>query len=154
MTHDQIRDALIMLDDPELPETERRGLLAHLRECGECATLVRQWRSVRGAMDSSVPEASEAFVEAVMGRVPAAVARPVPAPARWRIPAWIMPLLGVAFAAALLLPLLLPREPGSTDPALSTETLLLARAPEGSAWEFASDTPDAELLLSVNSESP
>ena len=149
MTHAQMQEALISVDDPELPASQRDALLAHAAACGECALVLRQWRSASSALArASGLTASETFVADVMRRLPER-GGPGAAPSRWTVPAWLIPRLGVALAVAVLAVLLWHREPS-----LSTETLLLASAPEGSAWEFSSDTPDAALLLDLTTESP
>jgi anti-sigma factor RsiW len=152
MTHEQMQEALMMVDDPELRTEERQRLLSHLDGCGECAELVRQWRVARGAFAAvgaggTGSEASEAFVQSVMRRLPRPAADHRPAPSPWRVPAWLVPQLGVALAGVALALAVAPPEPS-----LSTETLLLAQAPEDSSWEFSSDTPDAALLLGITTE--
>jgi anti-sigma factor RsiW len=140
MTHEAIRDRLVMLDDPELPEVERQAVLAHVAGCGDCAVVLRQWRAARAPVAASRPMASEAFVESVMRRLPAP--EPPSLAGSWSVWLGWIPRLALS-AAAVALALTLAQQP---DP-VSTETLLLARAPEGSAWEFASDAPAAEALF-------
>lgn len=149
MEHRHIHDKLVMSNDPELSAAERQAILAHEHRCNECSVLARRWRNAQLALRSAAaPDASEAFVEAVMRRLPAEVTQP--APLRWATPAWLVPRLAIGLAGMLLALILADQE----STILGTETLLLAGMPDGAAWEFAADMPDAALLLNTTTESP
>lgn len=138
-----------MLADREFTDSERREVMAHLEQCGECAKLAGQWQAVQGALlRTPQPEPSEAFVGAVMDRLSRpAVSR---APSRtWLFSLQLIPRLGIGVAGLLLTLLLIQQEP-----LVATELLLLSRSPLGAEWEFSPHIPDAGLLLGVTEESP
>ncbi len=150
MNHQMVQEKIWMVQDRELPDADRQAVLAHLKTCTECTALARRWQVTQRLM-ARVPEleVSEAFVSAVMDRLPAA---PVfqPARQRWALPWWIGPQLEMGLAGVLLTLLLI-----KPQPAIATEALLLSGSPNDSHWEFSSHTPDPNLLLqSTQGETP
>ncbi len=149
MDHRTIQDKLFLLGDGELPENERRILLSHLNDCGECATLILQWRKVQETLGpASLPEPSEVFVYSVLDRLePHRAPEPIFNPQR--LAGWLLPRLSLGLTA-ILVTLMLIRP----QTVIATESLLLARSPEGSDWEFSRESPDVELLFSQPQEAP
>ena len=150
MNHHVMQETIWMLQDGELPDADRQAVLAHLKTCTECTALAHRWQVTQRLM-ARMPEleVSEAFVSAVMDRLPPAPASQ-PARQRWALPWWIVPQLEMGMAGVLLALLLI-----KPQPAIATEALLLSGSPDDSHWEFSSHTPDPNLLLhSTQGETP
>ena len=114
MDCDAVRPLLAADVDGELDLVRRLEIEAHVRDCRPCAKLQAGARSWQGALQKAMPRhaapagLAERIAQAV-GEDPAGPARErVPAPRRWRAPL----LQATAFAAALLVGLLLGREWG------------------------------------------
>ena len=148
MEHCAFQDKIFLLADNELPEGERREMAAHSEACGECAGLLRRWLNLQQSLGpASLPEPSESFVDAVLDRLdapaPHYVVRSQRALWEW-LPRLSLGLAGIVLISVLIRP----------QPVIATETLLLARSPEGSDWEFSPDAPDPGLLLGMPEEAP
>ncbi len=149
MDHKTIQDKLFLLADGELPENERQAIVSHLDDCGECAGLILQWRKVQETLGpASLPEPSEVFVFTVLDRLEPR-RRPEPILNPRRLAAWLLPRLSLGLTA-LLISLMLIRP----QVVIATESLLLARSPEGDSWEFSPESPDVGLLFGQPRDTP
>lgn len=140
MSHDDLKELVLELGDAELEAPRRAEAEAHLTACPECRGLLQAWRRSRAALFAPSPaptrQETELFARAVMERT---AARPSP----W---AWLVPTIGLAFAAAAVI---VAAPPSSSDP---LDALLEGRAAL-QAWvaQTAPSTPD-DLLAFAGEE--
>ena len=145
MTHQAIQEMIWRLHDAELPKADRDAVRVHLSGCLECSEIARRTGRLHHLLATAPqPAPSEAFVEAVMQRLPDAV----PARQPFRLPQLIQPWrllerlsLGVA-AAGLLMAILIRQQP-----AIATEALLRSEWPSQEGWAFSDESPEADMLL-------
>ena len=149
MRHNHIQELLFVIDDPELSEAQRREVAEHLRGCVSCKALSGRLEAIGLAFKKApAPAASESFVQSVMRALPQAP-QPVIGRSRPRLPWWLLPRIGLGFAAAALVFLLIRQ-----DTVIATESLLLADLPESMQWAFANESSGADLLPGVTTELP
>jgi anti-sigma factor RsiW len=140
--HDLIRRRVLTCRDAELPEAERRELLAHVEGCPDCRAASRRWEVLAGAFFRvAQPPPSEPFVRRVMARVEAERRDSLSAwEGAWR---WLVPALGVGIAALILV----VTTPWRESP-VSTDTLLLASSAGNGAFDvmMQQETTAGEVL--------
>lgn len=96
MEHEQYRDLISLDFDGRLPASARAGLDAHCGVCEECRDFASGVKAASLSLkEAAVPRRSEAFVTAVMDRLPAARTESI---LSWRI---LVPVFAASFAAVL-----------------------------------------------------
>lgn len=137
MRHEDIVEKLSEFRDGALGASERDAVARHLAGCADCSAFLADLERLSKALLRRPPAPNafqtEAFVARVMGRLPA------PAdPLAWLTAKWLVPALGVGFAA-----LALSFRPYSGRATVdTTSSLLLGGAPAAAA----SATPVADAL--------
>ena len=144
MEHDHIVEMLSEYRDGALNAVERATVSRHLPECADCAAVLADWERLSKAFlrrpPAPTPFQTEAFVARVTARLPGAESAALP----WLSARWLVPALGLSFAA---LALSFRPDAGldSTDPAAA---LLLAGADRGISLAAVSqpESPGADVL--------
>ena len=145
MTHEIIKEKLLMADDPELSETERREIGAHLQSCSECSSRLAEWRKMQTVFAGARPlSASGPFVDQVMGRLAreTGVREEAAAASAWTLPQWLFPALGYGLALLLMI---IAIEHQQTS--INTGAVLLSEVPQSSQWTFGQEPPDMNQLV-------
>lgn len=147
MNHDEIKDRLLSFEDAELDPREKVLLAEHLKDCGECRARLESWKqSSRALTDVKDPAPSEKFVLNVMQNVEALEAK---SHYGWKIPEWLLPAAGYAFAAVLMI-VVVNRPLFAEDTAVNTEEVLLADMPEQTQWVLANESNnDVAPLINI-----
>ena len=150
MTHQTVQDQVWMMRDRELPAPERQALQAHVAACRDCAETARRAGVLQQLLATAPqPVASEAFVQAVLSRLPAPEPAARPIRVRPVISPWqVLERMGLGVAAATLTVAVLIRP----QPAIATETLLRSDWPEQEGWAFSNESPEVNLLLGSTME--
>jgi anti-sigma factor RsiW len=139
MNHDQIQEALTALYDGELPGNRQKDIQDHLASCPDCQTAWEFWRRTSSALFRPPTfGASEAFVQRVMGRLPADVEEES---AAWTWGQWLTPAFGLGLAAFLFVNFL-----SQQKSQLAAESLLVAGLPAASDSVMTEATPMDGLL--------
>ncbi len=146
MNHDYLKDKLFFYKDPETPENERREIADHLKTCEECRRALALWEKASTALRQVRLEPSAAFTDRVMGRLEdlERAAAPVPEETKPSFLDWLLPALGYAFAAGLMVVAVSHREIP-----VSTEGLLLTSLPQKSQWALSVEGPDIGSLMEM-----
>ncbi len=148
MEHQEIMEKLTAFRDPEMPESEKREITAHLEICAECRNLFSRWeRLSAGLRRTALPEASDFFVSRVMKRLDALEE---PEPERvsgWRLPRWLVMSIGYAFGISLMFLAIANRQTP-----VNAAVVLLSDVPQSEQWTFVSETPDSGQVLGVLKE--
>jgi anti-sigma factor RsiW len=147
VTHDQIKEKILLLRDGEIPEAEKALLEKHLLACSDCSALQVDLDVLGGAFSAEpLPEPSEDFVRAVMADIREEESSRndygVELPFRWWAP---------AFAAGLAAVVTLIAAP-EMRAAVTVETLLTVGA--GIPLDETVDAEETEVpeILAVSAE--
>lgn len=104
MEHDQAEDLFSDLLDGRLRGEDGRAVEEHLSGCARCRDSLREWERLRsGVFHAPVRPGgieTEAFVRALMARLPAGVEEPEDSLTLDR--RWLVPAMSFAFAALVL----------------------------------------------------
>lgn len=146
MDHDLMKERLGEFLDGEMSPEEGRAFSGHLAACAECRALRAEWERLRGVFFAAGPapaaEETERFVARVMARLP----EPEAAGAPSSLPEfrWLVPALGLSFAALALSFAPLLEQPEDPPSALLLED---SRSPEVARWMSSpeAETPDEAL---------
>lgn len=143
MNHQEIKDKLFLLRDPESSETDRSIILAHLETCEDCQLSAARWDLFGKALKKvSVTKTSPNFVVRVMDRISSLEESEKIARQQTSFTRWLLPLAGYALALLLMVMAIVHRELP-----VSTESVLLSDVPQASQWTFATGTPDIGHLF-------
>lgn len=150
MNHDQIKEKIYSFYDDELSPVEKNELEIHLKSCGECSGLLKQWEQTRQSFSkAAAPAASENFIASVMGRIEELEA-PDERPERgWSLPDWLFPSLGYSVAVALIFVAVNVNQPSFAS---TTESVLLSDVPDSAQWAFSNETSQSAPLLDAEEE--
>jgi hypothetical protein len=97
--------------DRELPQTERAGVEAHLRECAECARAIEEMRAVDALARGHEFEAPAGYFDGLPGRLRGRLSPRT----RARVAPWTL-ALAAGLAVAVLAPLALREQPSPLAP--------------------------------------
>lgn len=99
MEHEKIIEALSEYRDGALSAAGRESVSRHLSGCAECSSVLSDWERLSKAFlrrpPAPTPFQTEAFVARVTARLPDAA----PGPLAWLTGRWLVPALGLSFAA-------------------------------------------------------
>lgn len=102
MEHEKIVERLSEYRDGALDSSEREAIALHLAGCAECSAVLADWDGLAKVFfrrpPAPTPFQTEAFVARVTARLPAAA----PAPLSWPTGRWLLPAMGLGFAALAL----------------------------------------------------
>ncbi len=145
MNHNELKDKIYFYRDPETPENERREIADHLKTCEDCRRTLKLWEKASSALKQTQLQPSAAFADRVMARLEererAALAPEEP---KASFLDWLLPALGYAFAAGLMMVAVSSREIP-----VSTEGMLMASLPQKSQWTLSSEGPDVGSLMEM-----
>ena len=141
MEHDHVVEKLSEYRDGALGAAERETVSRHLSKCADCAGALSEWERLARAFlrRPPLPTAfqTEAFAARVMARLPA-----VPEPLSWLTGRWLVPALGLSFAA-----LAFSFRPYDGAQALDpASALLLSRADRGTVASAGAETRAFDVL--------
>ena len=137
MDHETMKRKLFEFYDGALTGIERQQMATHLLQCAECRQAHASWQRTAAALfRRREPQASEAFVQQVLDRLPQSAPRRQVMPWAIRL-RWLAPAAGLA---ALLFIMLRPSES-----AVSVDAMLLSDH---------RDQPSTQLVLASNTSSP
>lgn len=129
MEHEAYRDLISLACDGRLEKSDQDRLDGHLKECGQCREFAEAVKAASASLqNATAPRSSEAFVQSVMDRLPAA-AQEEPLPLRILVP---------VFGAALAM-LLIVWTPMAKTAIAGPDSLVTANfdEPQLELWEWA-----------------
>jgi hypothetical protein len=122
--------------DRELPQTERAGVEAHLRECADCARAIEEMRAVDALAREHEVEAPTGYFDGLPGRLRARLSPRT----RARIAPWTL-ALAAGLAVAVLAPLALRERPPLPPAPEAASAPAVPPAPATAVPEAAYDRP-------------
>jgi anti-sigma factor RsiW len=99
MEHEKFVEALSEYRDGALGASEREAVARHLSGCAECSAVLADWDRLAKVFFRPSPRPTAFQTEAFVARVSARLPRAETAALPWLTARWLVPALGLSFAA-------------------------------------------------------